>query len=92
VKERTLSNSNLANEEEAKKSNGAIPKEGEQAMVWKLKERHVGPFERSFTFPSHFKYGSMETEIEAGVLSIKLLKDHEADKIAATQLEIKSES
>jgi HSP20 family molecular chaperone IbpA len=87
--ERTLSNSHLANGEANK--TGAIPKEGEQAMIWKLGERHVGPFERSFTFPSHFKYGSMETGIEAGVLSITLLKDHEADKIAVAQLEVKSE-
>jgi hypothetical protein len=66
VKERTLSNGHLANEEEAKKG-GESHKEGEEAIIWKLRERYVSPFERSFTFPSHFKYGSMETEIEAGV-------------------------
>jgi HSP20 family molecular chaperone IbpA len=60
-------------------------------MIWKLKERHVGPFERSFTFPSHFIYASMETKIEAGILSIKLLKDHEADKEAEARVAIESE-
>ena len=57
-------------------------------MIWRLKERHVGRFERSFTFPSHFKYGSMETKLEAGVVSIKLLKDVQADKQADVKREI----
>jgi len=60
-------------------------------MMWKLKERHVGPFERSFTFPSYFKKGSMEMNVEAGILSIKLLKDVEADKAAETKRAIESE-
>jgi HSP20 family molecular chaperone IbpA len=84
-------NEYLANEEESKKGGEVLKKEGEEAMIWKLRERRVGPFERSFTFPSHFKYGSIEIEIEASVFSIKLLKDPEADKIAANQLGIKSE-
>jgi HSP20 family molecular chaperone IbpA len=77
--------------EEAAKAAGAAPKEGEKGMIWKLKERPVGRFERSFTFPSHFKFASMETKVEAGVLSIKLLKDHQADKEADAKLEIATE-
>lgn len=60
-------------------------------MTWKLKERHVGPFERSFTFPSHFRKGSIQMNVEAGVLSIMLLKDGEADKAAETRRVIESE-
>jgi hypothetical protein len=47
-------------------------------MIWKLKERHVAPFERSFHFPSNFKFESMEMKIETGGSSIKLLKEKEA--------------
>ena len=80
----------LANEAEAKAA-GALSKEGKAGLVWRLKERHVGRFERSFTFPSHFKYGSMQTKLEAGVLSIKLLKDRQADKETAVKHEIETE-
>jgi HSP20 family molecular chaperone IbpA len=66
-------------------------KNGTKEMIWKLKERRVGPFERSFTFPSRFKTDSMELSVEAGILSIKLVKDPEADKEAEIQLEIASE-
>jgi HSP20 family molecular chaperone IbpA len=76
---------------ESSKEHAEPQKEGGKEMIWKLKERHVGPFERSFTFPSAFKKESMELKVEAGVLSIKLLKDHEADKEAKNRLVIESE-
>jgi HSP20 family molecular chaperone IbpA len=77
--------------EEANGESSKEPVAPEKEMIWKLKERHVGPFESSFTFPSRFKKESMEMKAEAGVLSIKLLKDHEADKEAENRLVIESE-
>jgi hypothetical protein len=76
---------------ESSKQAVVAPKDGGKETIWKLKERHVGPFERSFTFPSRFKSESMKMSVEAGVLSIKLLKDPEADKEAENSLVIESE-
>ncbi|KAE8441113.1 hypothetical protein EG329_005855 [Mollisiaceae sp. DMI_Dod_QoI] len=63
----------------------------EPETTWKLKERQVGKFERSFTFPSIIKQNGMKTSLEAGVLSIVLPKDHEADAKVAAKMEIESE-
>ncbi|CZR69608.1 uncharacterized protein PAC_19508 [Phialocephala subalpina] len=60
-------------------------------FTWKLKERHVGKFERSFTFPSKFKSDGVKTSLEFGVLSIALPKDKEADLDVAAKMEIENE-
>ena len=60
-------------------------------MIWKLKERQAGPFERSLTFSSRFKKESIEMNAVTGVLFIELLKDHDAVKEVQTRLVIESE-
>ncbi|KAF8851845.1 hypothetical protein BDZ45DRAFT_678817 [Acephala macrosclerotiorum] len=61
------------------------------AFTWKLKERHVGKFERSFTFPSKFKSEDMKSSLEFGVLSLVLPKDKDADLVASAKMEIDNE-
>jgi hypothetical protein len=55
-------------------------------VIWRLKETHAGLFENTFTLISHFKYRGMDTNLESGVLSTKLLKDRQADKEAETSV------
>jgi len=64
----------------------------EPAGKWKLRERHVGKFERSFTFPLMVKREDMKASIEDGVLFITIPKDHEAQNWEEAQRVIASES
>jgi HSP20 family molecular chaperone IbpA len=59
--------------------------------TWKLRERHVGKFERSFTFSSRIQPSGMKTSLDAGLLSIVLPKDREQDAKEAAKSEIEYE-
>lgn len=40
--------------------------------IWKLRVRHIGKFERSFTFESRIKLSELKISLEAGMLLIVL--------------------
>jgi len=79
-------------EDEAAK-NGKDDKDSKDSeqLTWKLKERHVGRFERSFTFPGKINPLGMKTSLEAGILSIVLPKNIQATEEAKARQEIESE-
>ncbi|KUJ13120.1 HSP20-like chaperone [Mollisia scopiformis] len=63
----------------------------ETSLTWRLNERHIGKFERSFTFSSRVKPTEIHTSLDSGVLSIAVPKDKEADAKEAAKSEIENE-
>ncbi|KAH8679063.1 hypothetical protein BGZ60DRAFT_402441 [Tricladium varicosporioides] len=56
-----------------------------------FKERHVGKFERSFTFPVLIKPDQMKVSLEAGILTIMLPKDTQGENVEEARRVIAAE-
>ena len=54
------------------------PKEGENEVVWRMKERRAGSIKRSFVLPDDVDKSSVEAQMDHGVLSVTVMKRAEA--------------